>query len=126
MDEGITIAEVAHRTGLTAHTLRYYERAGLLPSPPPRGTGGHRSCTKRDLDWVVLPSRLRTTGMSIADMRRYAEPARDSMPAAAQRLELPLVHRAQVAARIEQLRGDLALIDRKIQTYRESIEEHTR
>lgn len=124
MDEGMTIAEVARRTGLTAHTLRYYERAGLLPSPPPRGVNGHRCYTQRHLDWVVLLSRLRATGMSIAGMRRYAELAGSGVPTSGERLELLLAHRAQVTSRIEQLRDDLTLIDHKIEIYRKSIEEN--
>ncbi|GAA3819139.1 MerR family transcriptional regulator [Sphaerisporangium flaviroseum] len=124
MDEGIAIAEVARLTGLTAHTLRYYERAGLMLSPPPRGVNGHRSYTQRDLAWVILLSRLRATGMSIAGMRRYAELAGSGVPTVRERLELLLAHREQVAARVEQLREDLTLIDRKIETYRKNIEEN--
>ncbi|WP_214415744.1 MerR family transcriptional regulator [Sphaerisporangium fuscum] len=124
MDEGMTIAEVSRRTGLTAHTLRYYERAGLLLSPPPRGSNGHRLYTKRDLDWVVMLTRLRSTGMPIAEMRRYAELAAGGSVSVAERLELLLAHRAQVAARIEHLRKDLAVIDHKIDIYRTAIEEN--
>lgn len=126
MDEGMTIAEVSRRTGLTAHTLRYYERAGLLPWPPPRGANGHRSYTKRDLDWVILLSRLRATGMSIAEMRRYADLAGDGVPTVAERLELLLAHRTQILAHIGQLQNDLTLIDHKIDIYRTAMEETDR
>ncbi|ETK37912.1 MerR family transcriptional regulator [Microbispora sp. ATCC PTA-5024] len=117
MDEGMTIAQVAERTGLTAHTLRYYERAGLLREPPDRGGNGHRRYTERDADWIRLLTRLRATGMSIAGMRRYAELARRGEDTYAARKELLEAHRAEVLRKIEQLKDDLALVDYKINVY---------
>ncbi|MEW9529512.1 MerR family transcriptional regulator [Microbispora sp. NPDC049125] len=117
MDEGMTIAQVSECTGLTAHTLRYYERTGLLLQPPPRGGNGHRRYTERDVGWVRLLTRLRATGMPITGMRRYAEMAREGRDTYAARKELLEAHRADVLARIEQLRDDLALIENKINTY---------
>jgi len=116
MEEGLTIAEVAERTGLTAHTLRYYERAGLM-EPPSRGWNGHRRYSEQDLGVLTLLTRLRATGMSIADTRRYADLCRQgpsTMPARQRLLE---EHRAQVLARIAALQEDLALIDYKINFY---------
>ncbi|MEV7803145.1 MerR family transcriptional regulator [Microbispora sp. NPDC088329] len=121
MDEGMTIAQVAQRTGLTAHTLRYYERAGLMLEPPPRGDNGHRRYTERDADWIALLTRLRASGMSIAAMRRYAELARRGQGTYAARKELLEAHRAEVIAKIEQLRSDLETVDYKIDLYRRRI-----
>ncbi|MCW2886086.1 MAG: hypothetical protein QOE54_4101 [Streptosporangiaceae bacterium] len=121
MDEGLTIAEVSAATGLTAHTLRYYERAGLL-EPPQRGGNGHRRYTSGDLHRIRLLTRLRDTGMSIADVRRYFELVRAGEGTAAERRRLLTEHRAGVAARIAQLQADLALIDYKIESY-EDIEK---
>ncbi|GAA2354672.1 MerR family transcriptional regulator [Dactylosporangium salmoneum] len=72
METGYTIAEVSDITGLTAHTLRYYERAGLL-SPPGRGSNGHRRYVESDLGMLRILTRLKATGMTIQEMRRYAE-----------------------------------------------------
>lgn len=121
MDDGLSIAEVATRTGLTAHTLRYYERAGLLAAPG-RYPNGHRRYTERDLAWLTLLTRLRATGMPIAEVRRYAELARAGTSTSAERRRLLAAHRAGVAAHIVQLEDDLALIDHKIQSY-EQIEK---
>jgi DNA-binding transcriptional MerR regulator len=118
MDEGLTIAEVAADTGLTAHTLRYYERAGLL-EPPQRGGNGHRRYTSRDLGRIRMLTRLRDTGMPIAEVRRYFEFVRAGERTAPERRRLLLDHRAAVAARIAQLQQDLALIDSKIESYEE-------
>lgn len=72
----LTIAEVAERTGLTRHTLRYYERDGLMLGVDRAGSG-HRRYTEHDLCWIELITRLRATGMPIRDVRRYAELAGD-------------------------------------------------
>jgi DNA-binding transcriptional MerR regulator len=117
--EALTIAEAAERTGVTAHTLRYYERIGALREPPERAPSGHRRYTERDLSWIVLLTRLRATGMPIATLLRYAELARNGDASARERKALLLKHRAEVAARVEQLREDLAMIDYKIEIYDE-------
>ncbi|GAA3206090.1 MerR family transcriptional regulator [Actinocorallia longicatena] len=125
MDEGLTIAEVAESTGLTAHTLRYYERAGLL-DPPPRGMNGHRRYGRRDLDRIHLLTRLRSTGMPIAELRRYVELIRDGDATAGERRQVMIDHRAKVEEQIKQLTEDLALIDYKISIYTEVEEKHAR
>src|SRR3954452_8112909 len=102
--EALTIAEAAERTGLSTHTLRYYERIGALREPPERAASGHRRYTDRDLDWITLLTRLRATGMPIATMLRYAELAREGDATAAERKALLVAHRAEVVARLEQSR----------------------
>ena len=117
VNEALTIAEAAERSGVSTHTLRYYERIGALREPPERAPSGHRRYTERDLSWIELLTRLRSTGMPIATMLRYAELAREGNATAAERKALLLAHRAEVAARVEQLRHDLELIDYKINVY---------
>ncbi|MBA9005698.1 aldo/keto reductase [Thermomonospora cellulosilytica] len=116
MDEGLSIAEAAERTGLTAHTLRYYERAGLLASPV-RAAGGHRRYRQGDLDRIHLITRLRATGMSISGIRRYFELVDAGAATTSARRLMLVEHRAKVLGQIAQLRQDLALIDRKIGDY---------
>lgn len=111
-----TIAEVAEQLGLTAHTLRYYERAGLL-SPPDRGSNGHRRYTEGDVGMLRLLSKLRATGMSISDMRRYAELCREGPTTFPARRELLIEHREKVVACIQALQDDLKMVDYKIDTY---------
>ena len=119
VNDALTIAEAAERSGVSTHTLRYYERIGALREPPERAPSGHRRYTERDLNWIELLTRLRATGMPIATMLRYAELARAGTSTAAERKALLLAHRAEVAARVEQLRHDLEMIDYKITTYNE-------
>jgi DNA-binding transcriptional MerR regulator len=116
MRDGYTIAEVAERTGLSAHTLRYYERAGLL-SPPERGSNGHRRYSDLDLGMLGILTRLKATGMSIAEMRRYADLCRVGPGTFEERRMLLEEHRQQVLDRMAALQEDLRVIERKIKTY---------
>jgi DNA-binding transcriptional MerR regulator len=101
---------------LTAHTLRYYERIGLAAEPP-RGTDGRRRYTEQNLDWLRLITRLRATGMSIAEMCRYAELVRAGPGTVIERRDLLQAHRDAVHQRIADLQRDLAVIDTKINKY---------
>src|SRR6266498_5095338 len=59
---GLSIAEAARRTGVSVHTLRYYERAGLVVTTVDRTAGGQRRYQQLDLDWITICTRLRATG----------------------------------------------------------------
>ena len=61
----LTIAEAAEQTGLSAHTLRYYERDGLMRTPMRRSASGHRAYDEEDLRWISLIAKLRATGMAV-------------------------------------------------------------
>ncbi|MER7482315.1 MerR family transcriptional regulator [Streptomyces sp. NPDC126510] len=115
-DDHYTISEVVAFTGLTAHTLRWYERIGLMPHID-RSHTGQRRYTNRDLDWLDLVGKLRLTGMPVADMVRYAELVREGDHTYAERFELLQTTREDVLARIDELRGTLAVLDRKISFY---------
>jgi DNA-binding transcriptional MerR regulator len=71
MPAELTIAEVAERTGLTRHTLRYYECDGLMLGVGRAGSG-HRRYSERDLGWIELITKLRATGMPVREVRQYA------------------------------------------------------
>lgn len=111
-----TISEVVAVTGLTAHTLRWYERIGLM-SHIDRSHTGQRRYTNRDLDWLDFVSKLRLTGMPVADMVRYAELVREGETTYSDRRELLEQTRRDVLARIAELHDTLSVLDRKISFY---------
>ncbi|MFE5736359.1 MerR family transcriptional regulator [Streptomyces celluloflavus] len=111
-----TISEVAEHTGLSAHTLRWYERIGLMPHVDRTHTG-QRRFTNPDLDWLGLVTKLRLTGMSVADMVRYAELVRAGEGTAAEREALLTAHRDDVRRRIAELQSTLDVLDYKIDVY---------
>jgi DNA-binding transcriptional MerR regulator len=111
-----TISEVAAHTGLTAHTLRWYERIGLMPHVDRTHTG-QRRFTNRDLDWLSLVGKLRLTGMPVADMVRYAELVREGEHTFPEREELLAAHRESVRQRIAELQDTLHVLDFKVHIY---------
>jgi DNA-binding transcriptional MerR regulator len=117
-EAGLSIAEAARRTGVTAHTLRYYERAGLVVTPVDRTTGGRRRYHRLDLQWITVCTRLRATGMPIRTIRRYAELVAAGPGNEQERLALLEAHRADVTARLAEIQDNLATIDHKIDVYR--------
>jgi DNA-binding transcriptional MerR regulator len=120
--ETLSISEAARATGLSAHTLRYYERAGLMASSVDRDdSSSHRRYTDQDISWITMLTRLRGTGMPISAVREYAELVRAGDGNERERLALLEEHRERVLAQLEETREHLAAIDFKIDLYRERI-----
>jgi DNA-binding transcriptional MerR regulator len=110
------IGELAKRAGLSAYTIRYYERIGLLPGAP-RNASRQREYDASILVWIAFLGRLRTTGMPIRDMLRYAQlRERGSQTTEDRRLILEQ-HRTNVRARLAELHDCLAVLDTKIAGY---------
>jgi DNA-binding transcriptional MerR regulator len=114
-DATLTIAEMAERTGVSAHTLRYYERIGLLSVA--RDAAGYRTYTSRDYARVVFLNRLRMTGMSIRDLQRYIALVAEGDTSVPERLQMMLAHRDAVRTQILELTFALDTIDFKIAAY---------
>ncbi|MCW2868259.1 MAG: transcriptional regulator, MerR family [Marmoricola sp.] len=119
----LSIAEAAEATGLTTHTLRYYERDGLLLAAVDRSTAGHRRYTERDLTWIAMITRLRSTGMPVRDVRRYADLVRAGDGNEEERLELLKDHRARVEEQLREVTGHLRAIDHKIGLYEGRLDQ---
>jgi DNA-binding transcriptional MerR regulator len=119
---GLSIAEAARRTGVSVHTLRYYERAGLVVTTVDRTVGGRRRYRHEDLIWINVCTRLRATGMPIKAIRRYAELVSAGPGNEKERLALMEAHRADVLAKLAELQENLELIDHKIDVYRGRVE----
>jgi DNA-binding transcriptional MerR regulator len=117
----LTIAEVAERSGLTRHTLRYYERDGLMLGVG-RDNSGHRRYSEHDLGWIELITKLRATGMPVREVRRYAELVRAGDGNEDARLALLRVHRERVRAQIAAMAAHLEAIDMKIGYYEEALD----
>jgi DNA-binding transcriptional MerR regulator len=115
---GLSIAEAARRSGVSVHTLRYYERAGLVITAVDRTHGNRRRYRQQDLDWISMCTRLRATGMPIRSIRRYAELVAAGRGNEQERLALLEAHRADVAAKLAEIQDNLKLIDHKVDVYR--------
>lgn len=116
MDNGMTIQRMAERTGMTVHTLRYYERVGLI-RPIQRADNGHRRYSSQDEEWLSFLNHLRATGMSIRQMQRYAALRAQGDESAAERREILEEHRQNVEAKIKALEECHQLLNYKIENY---------
>ena len=111
----LPIAEVAELTGITAHTLRYYERIGLVDVP--RDHAGRRRYREADIGRVVFITRLRLTAMPIRDIQEYFRLVDAGPGNEAQRLAMLQRHRAEVRSRLADLQAALSVVDYKIALY---------
>jgi len=125
MDEKtLTIQQVAEATGLSEHTLRYYERIGLIHDID-RANNGHRRYSHDDIGWIDFLTKLRATGMSIQQMRQYATYQREGDVTLPERVEMLKALRAQVEAHMEELYEHLKVLNYKIEAYSAHLEEVT-
>lgn len=115
----LSIAEAAEASGLSAHTLRYYEQIGLI-APIDRRSGARRY-SEADMRWLEFLVRLRATGMSMRDMQRYAQLLRkgNTAPSMAERQALLEEHAAHLEAGLRAQRETLQYIRKKIALYEE-------
>jgi DNA-binding transcriptional MerR regulator len=115
---------MAEKCGMTAHTLRYYERVGLI-QPVGRARNGHRRYSEADEAWLNFLHCMRATNMSIREMQRYAELREKGDATSLQRRKLLEDHQSAIAAKIVALQQAHALLSHKITNYKK-IEERIR
>lgn len=119
----LTIGQVARLTGVSTHTLRYYEQAGLLRAIS-RTAAGHRLYAPADLDWLAFVMRLKATGMPVAQMQQFAALRAEGESTFGARRRLLVAHRDAVRAHIAELQASLDTICDKI-AYYETQERET-
>ncbi len=112
----LTIGELASRTGRSAHTLRYYESAGLIPGVV-RDEEGRRVYSHRHVGWLELLQRLRQSGMSIQEMKQYAELVERGESTVGNRKDFLLEHGRNIQQKIDELQQCLALVKDKVKFY---------
>lgn len=112
----MNIAKFSQLTALTAHTLRYYEKLGLL-SNIARNPSGHRSYTQANVEWVKFINRLKATGMPLGQILAYAHLRAEGVTTFEQRRILLAKHRDALKARIEIELEHLQALDAKIDYY---------
>jgi DNA-binding transcriptional MerR regulator len=120
MAHDLHIGEVARRTGRSIHTIRWYERQGLIPGVL-RDEGGRRVYSEHHIGWLELMDRLRYTGMPIAQMREFTALVQRGGATLKHRRALLAAHQAKMQETIARWTDALALIDAKIEFYDEWV-----
>jgi DNA-binding transcriptional MerR regulator len=109
---------------MTAHTLRYYERVGLI-QPVGRARNGHRRYSEADAAWLDFLHCMRATNMPIREMQRYAELREKGDATSLDRRKLLEDHQTEIASQIKALEKAHSLLTHKISNYK-MVEERTR
>ncbi|GAA3515742.1 MerR family transcriptional regulator [Actinocatenispora rupis] len=122
---GMSIGQVAERTGLSVHALRFYEREGILAAPVRRGSDGRRVYDEHDVDWLALCVSFRESGMPLAEIRRYTELVRQGSGNESERLALLRAHEERIGQRMGELARSLDMIRHKVRVYEEHLAEGT-
>ena len=115
IDEPLTIAQAAEMLDVSAHTLRYYERIGLVSVP--RDASGNRRYDADAVRRLVFLTRMRLSGMAIRDLQHYVELVDEGDDTVPERLEMLLEHRDTIRRQISELTLSLAATEYKIATY---------
>jgi DNA-binding transcriptional MerR regulator len=112
------VGALAARSGRSTHTIRWYDSQGLIPGVQ-RDRGGRRVFDEAHVGWLLLMDRLRRTGMSIAQMRRYTQLVKQGRATLRERREFLKAHRMRVETTIREWTAALSLLDEKIDFYGE-------
>lgn len=122
---GLSIGQVAERTGLSVHALRFYEREGLLAGPVRRESNGRRVYTEDDVDWLEMCIKFRSSGMPLDTIRKYTDLIRQGPGNEQDRLALLRSHQDYVTAQIQELTECLNVITHKVDIYQQRLSEGT-
>ncbi len=117
----MTIREVSEKYGVTADTLRYYEKMGMIP-PVTRNASGIRDYTKEDLRWVELAKCMRASGLSVEAMVQYVRLFQEGDRTIPHRLELLLGQKAELLEKREKIDAALEWLEKKIERYEDAVE----
>jgi DNA-binding transcriptional MerR regulator len=122
---GLSIGQVAERTGLSVHALRFYEREGILADPVRRESNGRRVYSEDDVEWLDMCIKFRSSGMPLDTIRRYTDLVRQGPGNEQDRLALLRSHQESVTAQIQDLTECLNVISHKVEIYQEHLARGT-
>jgi DNA-binding transcriptional MerR regulator len=120
-ETALNIGQVSALTGLTTHTLRFYEQEGLFVAPVRRNAAGRRVFTEEEVGWLKVCAKLRSSGMPLPEIRRYAQLARDGAGNEAERFEILRRHEARVQQQVADLQEALGVIHAKVERYAQRL-----
>ena len=118
-----SIQEVSSRTGLSPHTLRYYEKEGLLTGVE-RSPGGFRQYTDEDLESLGLICCLKNTGMSLQEIARFVNLTHQGDQTLEERVEMLRRHRENVVERMAEMQRYLDKVTWKVNFFAEKLREY--
>lgn len=115
-----TIGQVAKKLGLTAHTLRYYDKEGLLPFVK-KGSSGARVFEDDDIDWLLILDCLKATGMQLKDIKKYMDLCLEGDSTLQERLNMFERQKERIEEQRQQLNRYMEKVEFKIAYYKEAV-----
>ena len=115
-----TIGQAAEKMGLTAHTLRYYDKEGLLPFVA-KASSGQRVFAETDIEWLVMIECLKGTGMTLKDIKQYIDWYIEGDTTLEKRLEMFKNQKVKLEEQMAQLQKHLEKINFKIKYYTDAV-----
>lgn len=119
------IGEVSGLVGVSAHTLRFYDKEGLFLEPVRRDAAGRRLFSEREIGWLRVGLKLRATGMPLSDIRRFAELVRAGAGTVGERFGILREHEARVRCQLTDLQEVLATVEAKVASYAAHLDQGT-
>jgi len=121
LESTLTIGEVSGLVGLPTHTLRFYEQEGLFFAPVGRNAAGRRVFTQQEVEWLRVCTKLRSAGVPLPEIRRYAQLVRGGAGNVGERLDILRRHEAKVAQQVADLQDALDIIHAKVELYAQHL-----
>jgi len=119
-----TIRELSEKTHLSANTLRYYEKEGLLPDIK-RTKGGIRRYSEENLEWLSLITCLKNTGMSIKQISQFVDLSLQGPESLKARCELLIAHKKEIELHIEEMNHYYDKVNCKIEHFTQQYKQYT-
>ncbi len=119
-----SIGEFSKLSGISIHTLRYYEKENLIT--PDRKENGRRCYTENDITWIEFIKRLKDTGMPIKEIKQYTNLRAQGDDTLKSRMEMLIQHRITILNEIASMQENLSKLDDKIEYYRDRISAATK
>ena len=120
-----SIGEISERTGISTHTLRFYDKEGPFVEPIKRDAAGRRTFSEKEIDWLRVGLKLHSTGMPLRDIRRYADLVRAGTETVHERFEILRAHEARVRSQLADLQDVLSTIEAKTAQYADRLDQGT-
>lgn len=117
----MNVTEFSKRVGLSPHTVRYYDKIGLLADIQ-RLPNGHRSFSEKDVTWIGFVQRLKDTGMPLEKILEYASLRKEGSTTLLQRKELLTEHSSNLQHQISKQKQHLKRLQEKIELYQSALE----
>ena len=118
-----SIQEISQKTGLSAHTLRYYEKEGLIKGVE-RSEGGFRQYSEEDLEALGLICCLKNTGMSLKEIARFVDLTHQGEQTLRERVDMLRAHRERVIGRMNEMRTHLDKVTWKLNLFTEKLKDY--